>query len=70
MCAAAAAHIEKFQKTPTKFVMKIYMQKINLKNMYDIEKICFGNFVSLITCKIQVIGKKKIIAYCIKTCLK
>jgi hypothetical protein len=38
--------------------------------MYDIEKICFGNFVSLITCKIQVIGKKKIIAYCIKTCLK
>jgi len=31
-------------------------------------KKCFGNFVSLITCKIQVIGKKKI-AYCIKTCL-
>ena len=49
---------EKFQKTPKKFVMKIFMQKINLKNMYDIEKICFENFVSLITCKIQVIGKK------------
>ena len=57
--SAAAAHIEKFQKTPKKFVMKICMQKINLKNMYDIEKICFGNFASLITCKIQVIGKKK-----------
>ena len=31
--------------------------------MYEIEKICFGNFVSLITCKIQVIGKKNSILY-------
>jgi len=47
--SATAVHIEKFQKTPKKFVMKIFMQKINLKNMYDIEKMfwkfCILNYM-------------------------